>query len=495
MGFMYLWRIKFLLALSLVLACCGFADLRPIRVTTFPSRAYTVLPSEFSPLTLSFDTAMMRAETEEVLQVSCYGGFVEGDFRWDDGDLHFIPVSAWKPGVRYVLKLSGTVYSRDGRELLLSEVIPFFAVSSASVPYLQSVSPADGSSTGVFISGERILEFVFSLPMDRRSTETAFVFEGSGSWSAEWLDDDRLLRIYGEKSLSPWMVYRWSFSENALSREGAPLAAGVSGSFITDYDRIRPEPLKILPLLKGEKGGDALWGSWIPTGTDFENGLGSGQGIGIEFSKPMDGESLRRSLTFTPSLPGRTEDLSPSSLVFIPDRNPEPELVYTMTISGDVFDQRGLKMGDNYVFFFKADIPYLTVHSLTIDGKEAIEAPAKGGVFPVSVEDPNEGILGFTLGFSSSFTPEATEIETFRISLDSFFPGGLRPVSLRYVQWFPSDSMPDRIRMEWEGLEAGTEEEPCYYRLSLPGGRNGINNGYGSYPEENFYFYFEVVEE
>jgi hypothetical protein len=286
-------------------------------------------------------------------------------------------------------------------------------------------------------------------------------------------------------------VYRWSFSEEALSREGAPLAAGISGSFITDDDRLRPEPVKSISLLKGEKGENAAWGSWTPAGTDFENGLWPGQGIGIEFNKPMDRESLRRSLTFTPSLPGRTEDLSPVSAVFIPDRNPDPELVYTMTISGDVCDDRGLKMGDDYVFFFKADIHYLTISSLTIDGKEAIEAPPKGGVFPVSIDDPNEGILGFALAFSFPFTSEAQGAETLRISLDPFFPGSLRPVSLRYVHWFSSN----QLRVEWEGLEAGIEEAPCYYRLSLPGGRNGINNGSGSYPEENFYFYFEVVEE
>jgi hypothetical protein len=334
------------------------------------------------------------------------------------------------------------------------------------------------------------LEFTFSLPMDRHSAETAFSLEGAGPWYAEWLDDDRLLRIFCEKPLSPWTVYRWSFSEEALSAEGAPLAAKVSGSFVTDDDRLRPEPVKIIPLLRGEETKSALWGSWIAAAPDLENGLGNGQGVGIEFNKAMDGESLRRSLTFNPSLPGRTEDLSPVSAVFIPDRNPEPGILYTMTISGDVRDSRGLKMGDDYVFFFKADIPFLTIVSLKTDGESGIEAPARGGVSPASVDEPGGGVLRFTTAFSLSFTPEARSTESFRISLDPFFPGTLPPVSLRSVRWLSSD----RIRMEWEGLEAGTEEEPHYYRLSLPGGRNGINNGDGSYLEENFYFYFEAAE-
>jgi hypothetical protein len=486
---MYRWRIKFLIGfLPLALACCGFADLRPIEIETVPAGAYVVLPSEFSPVKVSFDTDMMGPETEEVLQVNYYGGFVEGDMHWEGRVLCFVPASAWQPGVRYVLKLSGTVYSLDGRELLLSEVIPFFALSPASVPCLQFVSPLDGASTGVFAAGETVLEFAFSLPMDRRSTETAFALEGSSPWYAEWLDDQRVLRIRCEKPLSPWTVYRWSFTEGALSREGAPLAAGVSGSFVTDEDRLRPEPLKIIPLLKGEKEKPGIWRTWIPAGTDLENGLGPNQGIGVEFNKPMDGESLRRSFTFNPSLPGRTEDLSPVSAVFIPDRNPDPGLVYTMTISGDLCDSGGLKMGDGYTLFFKADIPFLTIGSLKANEGMEIETPARGGSSPVSVDV--DGTIRFTLAFSLPFTPEAQNAETFMISLEPFFPASLSPVSLKFVRWLSAD----RIRMEWEGLEAGTEEEPHYYRLSLPGGRNGINNGYGSYPEENFYFYFKAVE-
>jgi hypothetical protein len=329
--------------------------------------------------------------------------------------------------------------------------------------------------------------------MDRRAAETAFSFDGSGPWYTEWLDDDRLLRIRCEKPLSPWTVYRWSFSEGAASREGAPLAAGVSGSFVTDDDRLRPEPLHIVPLIKGEKENPGLWRSWSPVAVDLENGLGPGQGIGIEFSKPMDGESLRRSLSFSPSLPGRTEELSPVSAVFIPDRNPDLGVVYTMTISGDVLDSRGLKMGDDRVIFFKADIPFLSITSLKIekeDGIDGIETPARGGSSPVFIDVPGGKVFRFTVVFSLPFTPEAQASEAFRISLEPFFPASLSssPVSLRFVRWLSSD----RVRMEWEGLEPGTEEEPCYFRLSLPGGRNGINNGHGSYLEENFYFYFKA---
>jgi hypothetical protein len=183
---MYRWRINFFFAaLVPVFISCGFADLRPIGVKIFPTESYTVLPSEYSPVSLKFDTEMLKLETEEALQVNYHGGFVEGDLLWEGNALYFTPASPWKPGIRYVLKLSGTVYSRDGRELLLSEAIPFFAISASPSPYLLSVSPHDGASTEAFVPGETVLEFIFSLPMDRRGAETAFTLESAGAWKAE----------------------------------------------------------------------------------------------------------------------------------------------------------------------------------------------------------------------------------------------------------------------------------------------------------------------
>jgi hypothetical protein len=471
------------------LVSCGFADLRPIGIETFPAKAYTVLPSEYSPVSLKFDTDMLKPETEDIFQVSYYGGFVKGDLRWEGRALYFTPASPWKAGIRYTLKLSGTVYSKDGRDLSLSKVIPFFALSVSPAPYLLSASPQDGESTEALIPGERVLELVFSEPMDRGSTEMALTLDGA--WTAEWLDDDKCLGIRCEKPLSPWTVYRWSLSEAALSREGVPLASPVSGSFITDKDRFRPEPVKIIPLLKGASDGGGVWRDWIPAGLDLENGLGPEQGIGIEFNKPMNGESIRRSLSFNPSLPGRTEELSPVSVVFIPNKNPDPGVIYTLTISGDVRDSRGLEMGDDHRLFFKADIPFLKILSLAVDEGGEVQDPAGDETFPVLIDIPGGGVLKFTLVFSLPFGPEEKEEEAFRISLESFFPGTLPPVSLRFVRWLSSD----RIRMEWEGLESGTEEEPHYYRLRLPGGRNGISSGSGSYLEKDFCFYFKAEKQ
>jgi len=77
-----------------------------------------------------------------------------------------------------------------------------------------------------------------------------------------------------------------------------------------------------------------------------------------------------------------------------------------------------------------------------------------------------------------------------KITLSPFFPITLVPVALQYVDWLPND----RLYMCWEGLKAGNSEIPHYYKLTIPGGRNGINNGMGMYLKEDITIYLEAVE-
>jgi hypothetical protein len=70
------------------------------------------------------------------------------------------------------------------------------------------------------------------------------------------------------------------------------------------------------------------------------------------------GESVLRSLRFEPSLVGKAEFLSEKSIVYIFSRDPEPETVYTLTVSGDARDSEGLKTGEDYSLNFIPDIPF-----------------------------------------------------------------------------------------------------------------------------------------
>lgn len=495
--------------------CCSFADLRPIGIVTVPGGQRTLLPEAESPVIVRFDTEMEKSTVEKAMQIYSPGGIADGELRWEGRALHFIPSAPWQAGIRYALRLSGTVSARDGRELTLSMDIPFYAVSRSCLPYVKSFFPPDGASVGCCNPGGSgeiteaagasdlvILELFFSHPMDIRSTADALKLDIPGEKIFQWQDDDKILRVSSDKALNPWTLYRWSISEKALSRNGAPLAKEFSGRFVTDLDRDFIRVKRLVPLMQWEtpalpglsagfSTGGALWGSWVPAALSLEQGPGSGQGIGVEFNKPPDSDSLRRAFSFTPSLPGRVEMLSPVSAVFIPSGDPEPETVYSLTISGALRDTDGLKMGEDYTVSFKADIPFLKVLSFSSGESEAEFIPETGGLFSVPV---NTGkIIHFVIYFSLPFDSVNHAVRedcAFRISLRPFFPGTLPPVSLRTARWISSD----RLLLEWEGPEGGSPGEPHYYRLFIPGGSGGVHNGLGSYLKDDFILYLEAEE-
>jgi hypothetical protein len=477
----------------IVLICCtacGFVDLRPIGVTVVPGESGALLPEMYSPVAAVFDTEMDTRSSEAILQISSGAGSVAGDRFWNGNTLYFVPAAGWTAGTRYTLGLSGTVTSADGRELRLDRYVFFYAINTSAPPLLEWFSPADGESVR---TGGLVMELRFSCPMDRTSVETSVNVDGMGDKQFEWSDDDRTLRIIPAKECAAWMVYHWALKDGARSRDGVPLAKAVSACFSTDLDKLPPRVERVFPALYSA-------GKWLPTGGGIAGDLGPGQGIAVEFNKPMS-ESALRSIRFDPTLAGRTEQLSPNRFVFIPSRDPEPETAYTLTIPADSKDAEGLKLGADYRLSFTADIPYLRILSFHADGVSPLQPDGSntngaagdlggGSAFAVPVNTAADGLLCFTIHFSLPVTTiEAKQTAALKITLAPFFPVTLAPVALRSVTWLSED----RLRMEWERLEPGTANEDHYYRLLIPGGRGGIDTGDGMRFREDQYLYLEAV--
>jgi hypothetical protein len=461
---------------------CGFVDLRPIGVTIIPDKTGAVLAGEYSPVVVGFDTEMNTNDAEGILQISSDAGILAGDVSWKGNDLYFVPAPGWTAGVRYTLSLSGTVKSADGRELRLDRHIFFYAINASAAPLLERFSPADGESVG---ADGLIMELCFSRPMDRLSVETALTIDSIGEKQFDWSDDNRTLSVIPAKAPTVWTVYRWTLKADAKSSDGVPLARAVSARFYTDLDRYMPRVTGVFPVIHSG-------GRWLPAGTGIAQGPGPGQGIAVEFNKAM-GDSTLRSIHFEPPLTGRTEQLSEKLFVFIPAHNPEPETVYTLIVSADAKDTGGLKLGEDYRVCFSADIPFLRIHSFAADGVPPLE-PAAGGdlgggaAFVVPVDIASGNVLCFTIHFSLPFTTGAQHDTALAISLSPFFPGTLYPIALRSVEWLSDD----RLRMKWEGLYPGTDGEAHYYRLHIPGGTGGVNNGDGMYLKEDQNLYLEA---
>jgi len=408
--------------------------------------------------------------------------------------LVFSPVSPWLAGTRYAMNLSGQVRSLDGRELRLEKCVFFYAINDSPAPLVEWFCPIDGASVAVFTEnpGDNVIEIMFSRPMDRFSTELAFSIDGVGEKIFHWSDDDMRLAVNPDKNLSPWVIYRWTLKNTARSRDSVPLAKAVSACFVTDLRRQLPCVLGAYPAIFSQ-------GRWLANGGLLETHLGPGQGIVIEFTKRMADSSLN-SIRFDPSLTGKIERISETAIVFIPARDPQPELSYTMIVPADAKDEEGLKMGTDFRAHFIADIPYLKIMSFNADGVPVLNLTDRntektgGGLYPgqalaVPIDVPGADALRFTIRFSLPFELEARQGIPKSITLEPYFPHTLAPVALRFVSWLSDD----RLRMEWEGLKPGISGQPHYYKLVITGGSSGVNTGNGMYMKESQFIVLEAL--
>jgi hypothetical protein len=457
---------------------CGFIDLRLIELKIEPDKTDSILPEAYSPVILKFDTEMQKEDTEGIMQITSDIGSVRGDKYWKDNDLYFVPVQGWTAGVRYTLSLLGSIRSADGREMRIERFVSFYAINKNSPPVLEQYSPADGSSIGV---KPAVFEFNFSRSMNKQTVESALTIDGIGNKTFEWADDDKTLKVIPDKTLSVWTMYKWNIKDSAKSVDGVPLPKTYSGYFTTDLDQTLPQVTSVYPVLFAD-------GCWYPSGTSLETGLRSGHGIAVSFNKPM-GENVLRSLRFEPSLSGRAEMLSENSIVYIFTKDPEPETIFTLIVSGDTRDSEGLKTGSEYRTNFSVDIPYLNILTVTADRNQQIDNfSAMNNVLPVYV-DQGTGLLTLSIHFSLMFGLEEKQNTPQKITLSPFFPRTLPPSALRYVHWISDD----RLFLQWEGLKAG-DEVSHYYKLTIPGGKGGINSDTGIFMKEDFILYLEAIK-
>jgi len=472
------WNKVLVLLCVIFIFSCEFIDLRPIGIEIEPDETDSILPDSFSPVILKFDTEMKKDDVEGIMQINSDIGSVKGDKHWEENNLYFVPVQGWTAGVRYTLSLLGTFRSVDKREMRIERFVSFYAINKNSPPLLEQYIPANGSSIG---TNNVVFEFHFSRSMEKNTVESALTLEGIGNKTFEWMDNDKILKVTPDKSLSPWIMYKWNLKDSAKSIDGVPLPKTYSGYFTTDLDQTLPQVTNVYSVLFSD-------GCWYPTGTNMETGLRSGHGIAVSFNKPM-GENVLRSLRFEPSLTGRAEMLSEKSIVYIFTKNPEPETTYTLIVSGDTKDSEGLKIGDDYRLNFYVDIPYLNVLSISITNGQLIEDFSSiNNAFPVHV-DQATGQIVISIHFSLIFGLEEKQNMPQKITLSPFFPITLYPTALSYIYWISDDL----LYMQWEGLKSG-DEIPYYYKLTIPGGKNGIISDSGFFMKEDIVIYLEAIK-
>jgi hypothetical protein len=481
----------FLLPISyflLFLPSCGFIALEPVTVTAYPAESGTVLEGAFTPVGAVFGAEMRRHEAEALLTVSQAGKSVDGRLGWQGQTLSFTPEGGWEPGRQYELSLSGSALAVDGREARPWVYITFYAVSAEPPPHIIACTPESGAEVGVNRDGGAVVGFHFSQAMDRTSTEEAFSWDAGGDRVYDWSDGDTTLRVYSEKDLSPWRLYSWTLAKTARSTGGAYLARGSEGSFITSGNRSES---RTLPEVEETY---KVWqpdGDWTRLSDSIEE-IENGEGICINFSKIMDIDSVRSAISVSPSLSGRVEFLDKGSggyyhdtALFVPSEDLKIGVTYTLIVSADAKDTYGLRLGEEFTAAFKSGLQFLALQSVKFGTEPAIDYADLAEPCRTSLFSP--GVLRAAFNFSAPL--ENPGLAAGLIRLEPFFPGTLDPVALR-----SAEASGCSLILEWEGLSAGADDTPHFYRITLPGDSGGLLAETGAYMKEEITLYVEVIE-
>lgn len=479
------YRHLLLLTLELFLSSCGLIDLRPVSLSTVPSQPNQILPAPYSPVILSFDTAMEAQDVERALVVSGPQGTLQGKLHWEGNSLWFVPPLPWEPGQRYEVACVGTLPSRDGRELRAMVKIPFYGILRGELPYLVDFSPPDGASVGVDEGTGAFVRLWFSQPMDRVSVQGALSWEVPGGLEFRWDGDDRAVSVLSRGALTPWKLYTWTLSNSAKSQNQVSLSRSQTGHFVTDADRELPRVLRTFPVQYSPS-------QWLDTGESLD-GIEVSDGIGIRFSKPMNGESLRTAIRFEPPVAGSVELMDPQTAVFVNPGGWECQTSYRLVVGTSVRDTSGLAPIQEYVQPFFCAVPFLDLALLQADRTDPLADPSRTTLadsrsYPVYVEE-GEGLVALTIRFSLPFSPSAQVRVPLLVGLESYFPLTLRSVSLKSVLWLGTDT----VRLVWSSLERGTATERHLYKLRIPGRKAGISNGLGQYFKEDHVVYLEAL--
>jgi hypothetical protein len=475
-----------------ILASCEFADLRQIEAITNLSGNEDILAERSTPVWVRFNTEMDKPDVERLLSVTFADGKVEGDLHWEDNTIYFVPVAGWTPGVRYVLSMDGTLEALDSRDFRVMIYAPFYAVNRSEAPYIKSYAPPDGSSVGVRSNDGAQIKLVFSTAMEKRSVEDNVMVDGISNKIFEWNSDATELTITSNEALNAWATYRWSIGKKALSDLGVPLVKEVSGQFTTDSDIVLPKVARVFPVLKTEAGSSGY--VWSDTGLQIEDGLGPSQGIAVRFSKKMDNKSAATCLRFDPAIAGITDQIDNETIVFVPNSFLSIGTLHRLIVSGDTKDAYGLKIGSDYVVNFIADIPYLQITKIELNGitKDALDGDLIQDGICVSVPVIS-GLreLKCLIGFSLPIRKAEDRLEIVRnIRFETFFPDTLAPVALSKAEWLAGRNQ--TLQLDFAGILVTEAERPAYFKLFIPGGASGISNGEGSHLKESLTVYLEV---
>ncbi|MCO5198691.1 MAG: Ig-like domain-containing protein [Anaerolineae bacterium] len=247
-----------------------------------------------------------------------------GSGEWISTSIYrFVPDNGFDGGTEYSVTVNAGLEDVVGSVLAEDHVTTFTTAPPSVVKFEHDGDPSQLDPT-------QPISITFNMPMDRTTTEAAVTMTPSAEYTVTWRDGDRVMMLIPDPSFALETTYRIDVDDSATSASGATLARSANAR-MTTY----PYP-----------GVDETYPRNRETGASWN-------GINITFVSPMNGDTLENSITISPEpLDGYRIDFWPESQFMFINTLLERNTTYEVTLSGDVEDIYGNKMGEDYMWSF-----------------------------------------------------------------------------------------------------------------------------------------------
>ncbi len=252
---------------------------------------------------------------------------VEGNGRWLSTSIYrFEPADPMEGAADYTVTVANGLEDITGG-VLADDVVSNFRTAA---PQVIGFTPSEFYEP---VDPKQTITVTFNMPMDRASTESAITISSGDALAFTWADDNRSVGVSAADTLALDLDATLDVADSALSFNGnAPLRR-------TDAIQFRTYPF---PRVE-----------WTYPERDIDNAMEGAnfRGTTIGFASPMNADTLEGSVTISPDPGELTYNINnPRSLVV--EFDAQMEVRYTVTVSGDVEDIYGNRMGEPYSYTF-----------------------------------------------------------------------------------------------------------------------------------------------
>jgi hypothetical protein len=484
---MSMWKCSFfyVLLIMLILFCsCRMVNFSDLEYTVYPSERNQVISGN-DTVWIEFSLSPNKSQAEELLEISSASGAQDGDKYWDGKRLYFQAVPSWESGVRYTLSFDGSLTAGGDLSFDLNIVVPFFVNTSTGIPELIDYSPDGGGSIAV----NTPLEFTFSSSIDGDSFKESFSLSPDNDFDIVWNADNTIATITPEDAWANLTVYTWTISSTLMDINGLELCRSYSATFIVQVDDEAPVINSVVPAYLD-------WGNDFPeTGFPLTQ-IGYSNVIKVTFSEPVDLSSFTiTGFDINPSVTGAIHQILDGSVfVFIPQEGYLMDQLYHLTISTDVEDLSGNYLSEPYDEWFVPNIQPVVVETiLLVDDSIPVDMATYDSNTVIEINLGGNHEYYFRINFLSGAFPgfdsdSARAAVTGKITLTEVFPGSAS-CNLISANWL-GDYVVD---LQFTDLEESEATSTYYYVLKIPGGPEGIKNGYGSLLREDIELYLKTA--